>query len=77
MIGFLYLSYKTFEGQKQKIAVGWQDIQSKYGLTIVYLILALLFQPLIKIALGRELWNIVDVVVGIYLIASLFVKQKK
>lgn len=36
--------------------------------------LALLFQPFFKIALGRQLWNIVDVVVGIRLIVSIFIR---
>ena len=43
---------------------------------IIYCILALLFQPFFKVALGRELWNIVDVVVGTGLIISIFVKTK-
>jgi len=30
--------------------------------------LALLFQPFFKISLGRTLWNIVDVIVGIGLL---------
>ncbi|APQ19401.1 hypothetical protein A9200_14530 [Maribacter hydrothermalis] len=41
----------------------------------IYIALALLFQPFFKIALGRELWNIVDVVVGVGLITSLFIKK--
>lgn len=44
--------------------------------TIIYASLALLFQPFFKIALGRDLWNIVDVVVGIGLLASLFISPK-
>jgi hypothetical protein len=43
----------------------------------VYIMLALLFQPFFKIALGRELWNVVDVVVGVGLVATLFIKQKQ
>jgi hypothetical protein len=38
--------------------------------------LALLFQPFIKIALGRDLWNVVDVVVGLGLIISVFINRK-
>ena len=34
------------------------------SLTIIFGSMALLFQPFIKIALGRILWNIVDVVVA-------------
>jgi hypothetical protein len=41
---------------------------------IIYVSLAILFQPLVKIALGREIWNIIDVVVGIGLIISIFKK---
>ncbi|TXD82241.1 hypothetical protein ESY86_15555, partial [Subsaximicrobium wynnwilliamsii] len=44
---------------------------------IVYGGLTLLFQPFFKIALGREMWNIVDVIVGIGLIASLFMNRTK
>ncbi|MVX35182.1 MULTISPECIES: DUF6804 family protein [Myroides] len=33
--------------------------------------LALLFQPFFKIALGRALWNIVDIIVSISLIYSI------
>jgi hypothetical protein len=46
-----------------------QRKQNKF--VIVYGVLALLFQPFFKIALGRDLWNIVDVVVAIFLIGSL------
>ena len=44
---------------------------------IIYGALALLFQPFIKIALGREIWNIIDLIVGIGLIASLFINRSK
>ena len=43
---------------------------------IIYAGLALLFQPFVKIALGRELWNVVDVVLGVLLIISIFLKPK-
>jgi hypothetical protein len=43
---------------------------------LIYGVLALLFQPFFKISLGRDLWNMVDVVVGIGLLVSVF-KQKK
>jgi hypothetical protein len=43
--------------------------------TIIYFLLAILFQPFLKIALGRELWNIIDVFVGIYLLATLSDKK--
>lgn len=42
---------------------------------IIYGVLALLFQPIFKISLGRVLWNIIDVVVGIGLLITV-VKDK-
>ncbi len=44
---------------------------------IIYGALALLFQPFLKIALGRQIWNIVDVIVGLGLILSIWLKQKR
>jgi len=59
-VGFGILAFTAFEGKKQ-------------GEGILLIVLILLFQPLEKIALGRTLWNIVDVVVAIYLLGSAFV----
>ncbi|MBO7569954.1 MAG: hypothetical protein J6T11_06360 [Bacteroidaceae bacterium] len=48
--------------------------QHKMALIITFGALALLFQPFIKIALGRVMWNIVDVIVAVLLIV-LWVKE--
>ncbi|MBC8147810.1 MAG: hypothetical protein H8E98_07490 [Bacteroidetes bacterium] len=64
LIGFGILAYKANE-------------ENKNTEMIIYGGLALLFQPFFKIALGREMWNIVDVIVGIGLIASLFMNRTK
>ena len=37
-------------------------------LVLVFIVLAVLFQPFFKITLGRTLWNIVDVIVGLGLL---------
>ena len=50
--------------------------QSKVALTITFASLALLFQPFIKIALGRTIWNIVDVIVVVLLII-VWIKERK
>jgi len=63
LVGFAILAYQANQ----------QGSQTEI---IVYVGLALLFQPFFKIALGRQLWNIVDVVVAIGLIASIFMKPK-
>lgn len=44
---------------------------------IIFGSLALLFQPFMKIALGRQIWNIVDVIVGLGLIFSIIIENKK
>ena len=62
MIGFIYLA----------LIVNEQKIKNEF---FIYIALALLFQPLLKIALGRSIWNIVDVIVGACLIISLFNKK--
>jgi hypothetical protein len=45
--------------------------------SVVFGALALLFQPFVKIALGRTMWNIVDVVVAIILLFMAFIDKKK
>lgn len=62
-LGFIILAYDT---SKEKIKTE----------TIIYIALAILFQPLIKIPLGREIWNVIDIITGIGLIVSIFIKRK-
>lgn len=45
--------------------------QNKKNEVFIYIALAILFQPFVKIALGRTIWNIVDVIVGVGLLLSL------
>ena len=53
-----------------------REVEPKIEL-FIYIGLALLFQPFFKIALGRELWNIIDVIVGVGLLLSLFSGNSK
>lgn len=43
---------------------------------IVMLALAILFQPFFKIALGKTIWNIVDVAVAAFLLILLIIEQR-
>lgn len=43
----------------------------------LYIFLAILFQPFVKVALGRDIWNFVDIVVAAILIVSIFYKRNK
>ena len=51
-------------------------LAKKEELAITFGVLALIFQPLIKISLGRGVWNMVDVVVAILLLALWFKERK-
>ncbi|HOS57484.1 MAG TPA: hypothetical protein PLB66_02505 [Bacteroidales bacterium] len=44
---------------------------------IIYVCLALLFQPIFKVELTRLVWNIVDVIAGLGLIISIFINKEK
>ena len=60
-IGFVILAFNAYQRDNK-----W-SVQ-----ILLYIALALLFQPFAKVALGRTLWNVVDVVVGVGLVVSLF-----
>lgn len=64
MVVFGVMAYKYYQVKKE-------------GMAITFGALALLFQPFIKIALGRTVWNIVDVIVAILLIILFFTENKK
>lgn len=64
LIGFAILAYDANQ-RKKSIEM------------IIYIVLALMFQPFFKLALGRDLWNIVDVFVGIGLIVSVFLGKQR
>jgi hypothetical protein len=58
MIGFSILAYDAYRSGRQTQA-------------IIFLCLVILFQPLFKISLGRQIWNWIDVAVGIWLLADM------
>ncbi len=62
MLVFGVMAYRYYQAKKEKLA--W-----------VFGILALLFQPFAKIALGRLMWNVVDVIVAIGLVVLFFVDK--
>ncbi len=59
LVGFAILAFQANEQKNQTE-------------TVIYVALALLFQPFFKVALGRTIWNVVDVIVGIGLLISVF-----
>lgn len=63
LIGFAILAYM----------VKSQNNDSEF---IIYIALSLLFQPFFKIALGRQMWNIIDVIIGFSLLISILLEPK-
>jgi len=55
MVAFAVMAYSYYD-------------EKRNGLAVTFGALALLFQPFFKIALGRTIWNIVDVAVAVLLV---------
>ena len=64
MVAFGLMAYRCY--QNQKMVATW-----------VFGVLALLFQPIYKIALGRVVWNVVDVIVALLLIVLFVMEWRK
>lgn len=64
---FVVFGYFAYDAVKAK----------KSEFTFAYGALALLFQPFLKISLGRTVWNVVDVLVAVALIASIFILRSR
>ena len=62
MIGFGVLAFSAYQRKDNSFFIIWASS-------------AVLINPLIKIALGRELWNIVDVIWAILLFVSLKIEK--
>lgn len=55
MVSFAWLAYQQYRLKKEVM-------------TVVFIALALLFQPFVMIRLGREMWSVTDVVVAAFLL---------
>jgi len=64
MVVFAVMAYQYYVKKQEMCAVAFGA-------------LALLFQPFVKIALGRTMWNIVDVIVAILLIVIWYKERKE
>lgn len=62
MIIFGYSAYTYYKEQKD-------------GLMVTMIALAILFQPLLSISLGRTMWNIIDIAIAIFLLYLWYKEQ--
>jgi hypothetical protein len=63
MLGFAILAYNNYPKNQT-----W---------FVIWLASAILINPIFKISLGREIWNVVDVFWAIILLSSIFINQTK
>lgn len=61
---FGYMAYSYYQKNKKEMAV-------------VNGALAILFQPFVKLALGRDVWNFVDIIVAIGLIITVLLTNQE
>ncbi len=54
--------------------LAFNQYQKNQGWFLTWLVSAFLINPIFKISLGREIWNVVDVIWAVLLIASIFIK---
>ena len=64
MVGFGVLGYKAY-------------LKGDENFTVIWIASALLINPFFKIALGRTLWNIIDVIWVVIIFYSFFVEKVK
>lgn len=64
MIGFSFLAFNEYERENK----GW---------VIFYIVSVILINPVFKISLGRELWNIIDIIWAIVLVGTIIFDRNK
>ena len=64
MVGFAFLAFNEYEKENK----GWK---------IFYIISAILINPIFKISLGKELWNIIDIAWAILLVGTIIFDRNK
>ena len=64
MIGFVLLGYRELEKENKTFMIIWFAS-------------AVLINPFFKLALGRTVWNVVDVIWVVLLIVSFFISHNK
>lgn len=70
---YAYFQFVRFIGMAIFLLLAFSDKdKDNKTLMIIWLLSAVLIQPFLKVALGREIWNIIDVVWAIILIFSIF-----
>jgi hypothetical protein len=71
-----YYEFVRFASSLSFAYLAYSSNQQKYNSElIIYIALAILFQPFVKFAFGRTIWNVLDVIVAVGLLLSLIKKS--
>ncbi len=83
LICLLHLPYGYYQLIRYVAVVGfaflaWYALERKNTVSVIlYLALALLFQPLVKVPMHRSGWVVIDIAVAAGLIVSVFLSLRK
>jgi hypothetical protein len=66
MFGLLYLAYYSYKTQSETLSV-------------IFVILAIIFNPFpaLKISFSKEIWRVMDIIVSIVVLVSIFINPNK
>ncbi|MEO9512138.1 MAG: DUF6804 family protein [Flavobacteriaceae bacterium] len=71
-----YFQLVRFLGMISFGILAFNDYEKHKNWFLIWLVSAILINPIFKIALGRELWNIIDIIWAILLTISIFIKKE-
>lgn len=72
-----YFQLVRFFGMFVFAVFAYNNFQKNQTWFVIWLASAILINPIFKIALGRVIWNAIDIIWVFILIASIFINQPK
>ena len=71
-----YYQFVRFIGMIGFGLLAFENYQKNRTWFVIWISSALLINPFFKIALGRDMWNIVDVIWAVLLVVSIFLNKR-
>ncbi|MDB4171299.1 hypothetical protein N9750_04230 [Polaribacter sp.] len=71
-----YYQFVRFMGMIGFGLLAFENYQKNQTWFVIWISSALLINPFFKIALGRDMWNIVDVIWAVLLVVSIFLNKR-
>ena len=73
---YVYSQFVRFIGMIGFGLLAFENYQKNQTWFVIWISSALLINPFIKIALGRDMWNIIDVIWAVLLIVSMTLNKR-